>query len=125
MPYLAHLSSANRPKQTYQGRPVHNACELFDTIDAKETNEANLLSALRRPRPAATGKSWHRKSELACAVGRGRKDSPPPTNRQLGESGPCIRRAEPASDSAKRGHNVAVRPPIGGLMNTMGLLMHL
>jgi hypothetical protein len=78
-----HLSSANRPKQTTQVRPVHNECERFDTIESKKTNEANeanLLSALRRPRPAATGKSWHRKSELACAVGRGRKDPPPPTN---------------------------------------------
>ena len=45
-----------------------------------------------------------------------------PANRQLGERGPCIRRAETVSDSAKRERNVAIRPPIGGLMNKMGCL---
>jgi hypothetical protein len=71
LPYLAHLSSANRPKQTYQGRPVHNACELFDTIDTIDANEASLLSARRRPLPAATGKSWHiyKVRERICKVG--------------------------------------------------------
>ena len=71
------LSSANRPKRTYQGRPIHNQYELVDSLDANEANllmsalAANLLGALRRPLAVASGKGWHldKVREQVCKVG--------------------------------------------------------